>query len=286
MKKVSSSADLGGGPFTKADLRVMFNQEIWDAMQSLLSPFDSDTEGIILSGCVVTANIGTPANFDITAGIVYLNGEFMRVEAVNNQTFPKYIQPLTPINDTRTFADSTTHTVAVEKKAWLDGFAPGSGQYVTIGSLTDPDDRRWSNMIVNRQVAAQFSLTVEALGGFRTAGSGPYLKRKVVQIGDWNMDSTATVSVAHGLGSSWKNIRGIKVIVRDDADSFYSDLLSQTTQSAYHKPSGYTNGFDSTNINLARVAAPDGDGHNGWFDGTGYDSTSYNRGWVLIDYEA
>lgn len=140
MKKFTSS-DLGGAPVNKNDLRDIFNSEIWDAVQALLSQFNADTQGIVVSGCVTTANA---SNFDMTAGIVYLNGEFMRIAAATNQTFTKYIAPATTVNDTRTFADITSHVVAVTKGAELVGSAPGSGQYLTISSLTDLDDRRWN----------------------------------------------------------------------------------------------------------------------------------------------
>lgn len=141
MKKLTTATDLGGAPITKNDLREVFNSEIWAAIQALLSPYDADSQGIVVSGCVTTANVG---NFDMTAGIVYLNGEFMRIAAATNQTFTKYIAPKAVINDTRTFADTTTHVVTIDKQAELVSSSPGAGQYITISSLTDLDDRRWT----------------------------------------------------------------------------------------------------------------------------------------------
>jgi hypothetical protein len=138
MKKYTSTA-LGGAPVDDDDLLDIFNSEIWAAIQGQLSTFDSDVEGIVISGCVTTANAG---NFDMTEGIVYLNGEFMRISAVTNQTFTKYIAPATPVNDDRQYADGTTNTIAVTKGAGLVGSAPGSGQYIKIASLTDLDERR------------------------------------------------------------------------------------------------------------------------------------------------
>ena len=142
MKKIVSAADLGGAPFTKQDLREVFNDEIWDAIEALLAPFNSDTEGIIVSGCVFTNNAG---NFDMTAGIVYLNGEFMRISAVTNQSYTKYIAPATPTSDSRVFSDTTSHAVTQTKTAGIVGSAPGGGQYITIDNLTGADDRRWQS---------------------------------------------------------------------------------------------------------------------------------------------
>lgn len=144
MKKFTSTA-LGGAPVNDDDLLDIFNSEIWDAIQSLLSPFDADVQGVVVSGCVTTNNSG---NFDMTAGIVYLNGEFMRVAAATNQSFTKYIAPSAAVNDTRTYGDGTTNVTAITKGAGLVGSAPGSGQYLTIASLTDLDDRRWSTLLV------------------------------------------------------------------------------------------------------------------------------------------
>jgi hypothetical protein len=106
---------------------------------------------------------------------------------------------------------------------------------------------------------------------FYSGGLG--LAIKSVNIGDWDMDTTESKNVAHGL-ADFKKIRGIDVIIRNDSDSV-----------PYHHLSGsngvlnvWVNGIDNSNIGLSRVAA-------GIFDTTAYDSTSYNRGWVTITYE-
>ncbi len=150
MKKLSTGTDLGGAPITKADLRQIFNFDLWDAIDGIMSVYDSHTEGVIVSGCVFSNNAG---NFDMTAGIVYLNGEFMRVPAVTNQAYTKYIQPDTIVNDTRTFNDGGSHIVSVDKPAKVAAGIPGLGQYVTIDSLTGANDRRlgkantaWTNI--------------------------------------------------------------------------------------------------------------------------------------------
>ncbi len=143
MKKITSVADLGGGPVTKEDLRTVFNDELWDAIEAILGMFSANTEGVIVSGCVISG--GGP--YDITAGIVYLNGEYMRLPALTGQTLPKYIAPATAVNDNRLFSDATTHALYITKSAELVGSAPGAGQYIAITVSTDPDDRRLQNLI-------------------------------------------------------------------------------------------------------------------------------------------
>lgn len=139
MKKLTLAADLGGAPFTKSDLRTIFNQEIWDAIEGMCSPFDdgfggTQTQGVVISGCGLTHN---GSNFDMAAGIVYLNKKFLRVPAAVNQPFPQYIQEDTAVNDTRSFADGGSHVVAITSLAKLANTAPGSGQYITLSDYPD-----------------------------------------------------------------------------------------------------------------------------------------------------
>lgn len=97
--------------------------------------------------------------------------------------------------------------------------------------------------------------------------AGANLNLKVLDIGDWNMDSTSTLNVAHGLTLS--KIRKVSVQIREDSAASQRDL-------DYLDTAGWFTA-DSTYIALARYAA-------GVFDNTSYDSTSYNRGWILIWY--
>jgi hypothetical protein len=101
------------------------------------------------------------------------------------------------------------------------------------------------------------------------------LKTKIIEIGDWNMDTTANKSVSHGL--TYANIRAVSVLVRSDTDNI--------RHMSPHPSAGLTdvdlsiNFIDSTTVVIARRVG-------GLFDNTNYDSTSYNRGWVTIIYQA
>lgn len=97
------------------------------------------------------------------------------------------------------------------------------------------------------------------------------LYTKVIQIGDWNMDTTSPINVAHGLGGSFKKIRSVRVVIRDDADTTYYMLEREGV--------GGVVTIDGTNIIITRVNA-------GIFDDPAFDATSYNRGYVTIIYEA
>ena len=102
----------------------------------------------------------------------------------------------------------------------------------------------------------------------------------VIEIGDWNMDSTFDVYVTHGIADH-KKIRSVNVIIRNDADTSYYNLYQALASgTAPSGVSGQTGIISSTTIQLTRTSSA----NDGWFDGTDFDSTSYNRGWVTIGY--
>lgn len=102
-------------------------------------------------------------------------------------------------------------------------------------------------------------------------GGGNVLKCKVLNIGDWNMDTTVYVDISHGLTLS--NIRCINVIIRNDDDTKYYDFPINSTNNTSdgHVYAG------NTNIRITRAT-------DSIFDSLNFDSTSYNRGWITIWY--
>lgn len=314
MRKFIATAT-GGVPVDDDDLLDVFNSELWAAIESILSSFDSNTEGIVVSGCVTTNNAG---NFDMTAGIVYLAGEFLRVPAFINIPFPQYITPSSVTFETRTFEDLTVNNVIRVRGIDLLTSAPGSGQYLAITNLTDLDDRRFSP-VLSTQLATSLAAKVNKAGDTMTgdldlgahnlnAGAGTFTDSfdlnsgtgghfhlqgtspaqldsgiadsfdpatgkgyRRINIGDWNMDTTASITKAHGLGSSWVKILNSVVMIIDDTPSLISNLNNRgATIDGSHD-------IDSTNVNLRRVTS-------GFYDSTAYDATSYNRGFIYIEY--
>ena len=95
-----------------------------------------------------------------------------------------------------------------------------------------------------------------------------------LEIGDWDMDASATLNVAQGLSATeWKTVRGISTIIRNDADGSYQDFGTYLDATS----GGNTTSINSTNITLTRATG-------GLFDNTLFDSTSYNRGWITFSY--
>ncbi len=98
-------------------------------------------------------------------------------------------------------------------------------------------------------------------------------KVKIIDIGDWNMDATAAITVAHGL--TLANIRTAEAMIRNDADTNYFPFTGAASFST--EIQGAVTLVDATNVSLQRLAA-------GNYDNANFDATSYNRGWITIQY--
>jgi hypothetical protein len=92
-----------------------------------------------------------------------------------------------------------------------------------------------------------------------------------LEIGSWNMQTTATLSVAHGLSATeWKTVRNYQAIVRNDADTQYFGLYTQIGSQGVSY-------FDSVNFNLERDTG-------GEFDNPNFNNGA-NRGWISYWYQ-
>ncbi len=96
------------------------------------------------------------------------------------------------------------------------------------------------------------------------------INKKIIDIGDWDMDATQTVAVAHGLTLS--KIRSVSVLIRRDDDALYIDFAAPSVVAQSNFIS-----MGSTNVTLSRATS-------GAFDGTNFNATSFNRGWITVEY--
>jgi hypothetical protein len=257
----------GGAPFNNEDLYELFQAEIWAVLEAQLIKYRTDLYGVIVSGCDLVANGG---GFDITAGVVYINGEFMRLDAQTGVTFVKYIVAGTPTNVTRQFNDGGTKNFIVEKKAVLGTGIPGGGlQYITIASLTGPNFRRLANLTVNRMEATHFN------AGISTNGTD-VLQTTVLEIGDWDMDTNATRTIDLPIFMNPETFRCISGIVRSD-DISPMPPAAQYPNGEHWSIGEIANSGPLQRITLSRVAA-------GACDNASFNSTGYNRGWLVITH--
>ena len=116
--------------------------------------------------------------------------------------------------------------------------------------------------------------TVTASGGVKTDST--FLKTKVIDIGDWNMNTASSTNIVSIGTLDYKKIRGVDVVIRNDTGGQHNSLVSGLTVSG---DGGAIRNYGSTGIQLERIGG-------GIFDAPSYSSTSYNRGWITITYES
>ncbi len=257
MDKLKTTA-LGGLPLTADDIRWMLGR-LTDPTQGIHVAFNNILRGygdnFIIQGCVLG---GVSGAFTLTEGWIMLGGELIKVdaqapfdEAVNN-TFVRSTTFDTRGN--KTFRNASTNDVYEKNRANISG---------SVGTLA-----------YNGNTFFQLSNQADFRDDSPAEAGIVILKKKVIEIGDWDMDTDGTIDVAHALGSSiFLKTRTITAMILDDNSntlrSLDSDLVTFGSAVSF---------IDNTKVQLTRVAA-------GQFDNALYDSTSFNRGWITLEYE-
>lgn len=112
----------------------------------------------------------------------------------------------------------------------------------------------------------------------RTGGSTGYVS-ETYEIGDWNMDSNTYKTVSYTTTQTGAPV-AISGVIRNDSGFYYpihaTDIGSDGTTT---EASVNISSFGSGNIYMVRKTGSS-------FDGTQFDSTGYNRGWITITYLA
>jgi hypothetical protein len=124
-----------------------------------------------------------------------------------------------------------------------------------------------SNLTASRILVSDASGKIAASG---TSSTSLAYSTSVIDIGDWNMDSTAFVTVAHGISSALTKIKSVSAAIYTDGG------IAPTYNLLYEGAGGIY--WDGALIRLSRVAAS-------VFDSTNFDATGYNRGQITIIYE-
>ena len=160
--------------------------------------------------------------------------------------------------------------------AWLEVVEKDQTQTLTGKTLTAPVFSGTTTGTYTLGGTPTISGTVQGditlTGGIDAGNNGDALKTKIIDIGDWNMDTTIDLQVSHGLTQA--NIRVVAVLIRDDADAIYTMFPAEETFGSTNEQINVT----SSDIDMDRATS-------GGFDNTGYNSTSFNRGWITIWYK-
>lgn len=217
----------GGLPNFSID-EVLFNDDaIRSALQEIFRAFG---DNYIIQGVTGTTSI--------TAGYIMLDGELLQVDAhtKTNTHFAK-VTTYDSLGDI-TFNDGVVRQTWQKNRATISS-GSGSLEYSTALRLND--------------VISQLNQNLTT-------------KKKILQIGTWNMDSTASVTIAHGL-------------TIDDILSVTVTIIGDTLPGRYpieFQNAGYTS-VGASDVGITRNGG-------GFFDSPNFDSTSINRGWIIIEY--
>lgn len=251
------TTDLGGFPFVLNDIRQFLgrltspaNHGIYQAFNNILGGFGTD---FIVQGCVLSGSTGA---FSITEGWILLNSELIKVDAQG--PFDEAVNG--------TFTKLTTFD------------SRGNKEFLN-GSIADTYEK-------NRGVISGLAGTLDFNGNTffglsNQASSLPdtgikILNKKIIEIGDWNMDTTGAIIVLHGL-TDFLKVRSITAMIIND-DSTLIDTLDKFTSSNQQSEGGIGSVSDTV-VSLVRKTS-------GIFDSTSYDSTSFNRGFITVEFES
>jgi hypothetical protein len=202
MRKFVNPIPGGGAPLSTETVDDLVTTEIWDAIESTYSEFEGDTEGIIISGCIISGSVG---NYNISAGFVFLNGEIMRLPSQTGVALPQYIVPVATSYETAIFNDGDSKNLIEVKVAGLAVSAPGAGQYIAITTTTDPDNRRLNTV----------------------RGENIGCRIKLITVSDWDMDTDPNYTVNHNLTDS--DILSVSVMIEDGIVGKFHDLFNAGT---------------------------------------------------------
>ncbi len=228
------------------------NHGIYQAFNNILRGYGDD---FIVQGCIASGAVGTTS---ITEGWIMLAGELMKVDAqgpfdsATENTFTKVTTFDSRGN--KDFQNGSNDDTYEQNRGVISGSA---------GTLRFDGDRFAELNIAETLDAA-------------SAVSTTRLKKKIIEIGDWNMDTLTTKQVVHGLVDETK-IRTITVVIRDDDNDTFRPLNSTLDGTLVIQ--GAVREVDGDNIALTRLIG-------GGFDSALFNSTSFNRGWITIEYES
>lgn len=206
---------------------------------------------VVLTNYTTTGVPAIAANSQVEInGSIYTNPSEVAISgSTSNDTW--YDILLTPSGTT-----FTASFVARGTGVWSDskqGLYSGNNRVVAIAKR-DTSSSIWINkniLIVNNRIVK--------------------IKSK---IGDWNMSIDDTITIGNGI-SDFLKVRSLTaIIIRDDDNRIYNLASSETSGDA----NGSIPYIDATIISLTRRIGS-------LFDGPNFDSTSFNRGWVIITYE-
>jgi hypothetical protein len=224
---------------------------------------------------------------DFYTGSAFSDLKLPEVDLIRDHLDKSADYTITDTDANTVFVTTSTSTITIT----LPTVADNTGRIITIkkvdsgsGKITiDGEGAETIDGATTLDVEAQYGVWSGFCDGseWHTLGrgetvhttNGDVLKCKIIEIGDWNMDSTRSVNISHGLDRG--NIRMLDVIIRADSG------VSLWRAPSFNDGTNDTLRVDifATYIQLTSPSATS-------YDTASYDSTSYNRGWITIWYVA
>ena len=170
-------------------------------------------------------------------------------------------------------AGGTTVTVVMEGTAptWIDS---KQGFYASAASTTRYIGGSYIN--AGGGYDNKFIYTPQMLDYLIYQNETRPILKKILEIGEWNMNSTTTTTILHGLIVT--KIKRIYIIIRNDANNIYQGL---DIDDGTNGPGGRYEANLTAIVNVRFTGR--------FFDGIAFDgtaSTVANRGFIFIEYEA
>jgi hypothetical protein len=264
----------GGFPFELDDLDYMQNS--FTMLQQLTLVLAGAVPAIV-TGCVVSG--GT-----VSDGYVIISGELLPFQGGSLGTKVAIVET----DSSKNFEDGTSKTGYQTRTATFGAVGTDWSTFVRIPALVNFIKLigGTTGQFLTKTTNTDYDFGWNSFSPMEYDGSTK-LRTKVVPIGDWNMVSTSTVNVPHGI-SDFTKIRNVYAVIRDDSDTtlYKLDFL---VGSAFPIFGGRIASINSTNVILSRMdntaASTFIAGTQGQFTNAAFDSTGYNRGWIMITYE-
>jgi len=301
MKKVLSTLQ-GGFPITLDELEYIqtnvkeLTGALGKAMQLSTGAFPIKLYGI---EATITGSGGATPTVDVTAGAlwyldeIYFFDEMLNIALDPGETLQDFdtewfFDLLETTNTSVVFKDASSKDINQVRKTILTK-TPATWANLDFGQTSNFSTRLIATVPnttesipgkielatqteVNDGLATSRAVVPSTLKGVTDVINDKFggVGTKVIEIGDWNMDSTSIVSINHNL--TFTDIIGIQILIRDDGNSLKTELshLDSTTVSG-------TYSINSTLVTMIRTSG-------GFYDNTTYDQTSFNRGWVILSY--
>lgn len=202
---------------------------------------------------------------------------------VVSATQPDPVQPSGGIwvhGTTISHSNGTTYTDGITDATTLGGFLPSVAAVAntvvvrTAGNVITGDisGNAPTATLATTASSATIATTASLAQGVEVTTPGPSLNEhtKQIEIGVWNMDTTGTVSIPHGI-VDFKDITSVSVTILDDASSVLSfipnGVSSMTAPARVHAT--------ATDIVITRLTS-------GNYDNVSYNDGVMNRGWITI----